>query len=95
MYFFKKSQKKFKTDKEIKIFFEEKINMSLINFFLKESPKLSSGRKNYKNKEINNVKNICLLKVYKKAKKMKAKYISNIIYKKKRDKIIITALLNL
>jgi len=95
MYFSKRSKKKIKSDKKIKIFFEVKINMFPINFFLKKSPKLSSGRKNYKNKEVNNAKNICLLNIYKQAKKAKAKYISNILYIKKRDKMIITAILNL
>ena len=95
MYFSKRSKTNFESDKKIKIFFEVKINMFPINFFLRKSPKLSSGRKNYQDKEINNAKNICLSNVYKQAKKTKAKYISDILYIKKRDKIIITAILNL
>ena len=96
MYFYNNKTKKiFKKNKKIKIFSETKIDMTIINFFLDKYPKLSSGRKNYKKKEINNAKNICLSKIYKQAKKKKEVYISNILYKEKRNKVIITAILNL
>ena len=81
--------------RKIKKIFKQKIDLKTINFFLKRSPVLSSGRKNYKAKEILNAKNICLAKLYKCAEKHKAKSISNIKFKRKKEVIMINADLNL
>ena len=95
MYFQKKFQKLDSDNKIIAKNFESKIDLKTINFFITKYPQLSGGRKNYKQKEIVNAKNICLTKLHKYAKKIKAKYISNIIFKKKSNKVIISAILNL
>ena len=82
-------------NKKIKIYAEYCLDIKTVNFFLSKFPQLSSGRKNYKRKELTIAKNICLTKFFKLAKKYNARFVHNICFKKKLNKITATAILSL
>ena len=93
MYFNREIKKKNKLYKKKLVKFESKFNINTLNFFISKYPKLKGGRKNYIKKEVNNSKNICLTKLYKYSKKVKAKEITKVKFKKYKNKITINALL--
>ena len=65
----------------------QKFNTKLINMLLKEDPELSFGRKNYLEKEIAICKNICLVKTFRRYKKLNGKFINIILFEKKLNNI--------
>lgn len=80
-----------KKKRKIKYKNEHEFNSSLIKYLAKKYPELTSGRKNYIQKEIDIAKDICLTKLYQKNKKIKFKSIQNLKFKITSKKIIMTA----
>ena len=93
MFFYNNNQKERKKERKLKLKVISHLDIKTINFFLNKYPQLSAGRKNYMEKEIIIAKNICLTKLFKKAKKINARYINNIYFKQSTNKITATAVL--
>ena len=72
------------------ISFQQKYSIKLITDFFQKFPEEKQGRKNFKDKEIQNVKLLIYEKIMKKAEKIKADCIGNIKEKISPGKITIT-----
>ena len=72
------------------ISFQQKYSIKIITDFFQNFPEEKQGRKNFKEKEIQNVKLLIYEKIFKKGKKIKADCIGNIKEKTTPEKITIT-----
>ena len=72
------------------ISFQQKYSIKIITDFFQNFPEEKQGRKNFKEKEIQNVKLLIYEKIFKRGKKIKAKCIGNIKEKTSPEKITIT-----
>jgi len=72
------------------ISFQQKYSIKIIEDFFKKFPEEKQGRKNFKNKEIQNVKLLIYEKIIKKGNKVKADCIGNIKEKISPNNITIT-----
>ena len=72
------------------ISFQQKYSIKIITDFFKKFPEEKQGRKNFKEKEIQNVKLLIYEKIFKKGKKIKADCIGNIKERTSPEKITIT-----
>ena len=72
------------------ISFQQKYSIKIIEDFFKKFPEEKQGRKNFKNKEIQNVKLLIYEKIIKKGYKIKADCIGNIKEKTLTKNITIT-----
>ena len=73
-----------------KISFQQKYSIKIITDFFQKFPEEKQGRKNFKDKEIQNVKLLIYEKIIKKGEKIKADCIGNIKEKLSSEKITIT-----
>jgi len=80
-----------KKTKEKILTIKTKYNLKLINTFINFYPELSSGRKNYLEKEIEIAKEICLAKMHKKTKNMNLKSINIVGFNKKSNTVSLIA----
>jgi len=72
------------------ISFKQNYSIKIIEDFFKKFPEEKQGRKNFKNKEIHNVKLLIYEKIIKKGNKIKANCIGNIKEKTSPKNITIT-----
>ena len=72
------------------IAFQQNYSIKIINDFFQKFPEEKQGRKNFKDKEIQNVKLLIYEKIMKKGEKIKADCIGNIKEKISPRKITIT-----
>ena len=72
------------------ISFQQKYSIKIITDFFQKFPEETQGRKNFKEKEIQNVKLLIYEKIIKKGDKIKADCIGNIKEKTSLGKITIT-----
>ena len=72
------------------ISFQQKYSIKIIEDFFKKFPEEKQGRKNFKDKEIQNVKLLIYEKIIKKGDKVKADCIGNIKEKISSNNITIT-----
>ena len=72
------------------ISFQQKYSIKIITDFFQNFPEEKQGRKNFKEKEIQNVKLLIYEKIFKKGKKIKADCIGNIKERTSPEKITIT-----
>jgi hypothetical protein len=72
------------------ISFQKKYSIKIINDFFQKFPEEKQGRKNFKDKEIHNVKLLIYGEIIKKGGKIKADCIGNIKEKISPEKITIT-----
>ena len=72
------------------ISFQQKYSIKIITDFFQNFPEEKRGRKNFKEKEIQNVKLLIYEKIFKKGKKIKADCIGNIKERTSPEKITIT-----
>ena len=72
------------------ISFQQRYSIGIINDFFRKFPEEKQGRKNFKNKEIQNVKLLIYEKIIKKGDKIKADCIGNIKEKTSLKNITIT-----
>ena len=72
------------------ISFQQKYSIKIITDFFQKFPEEKQGRKNFKDKEIQNVKLLIYEKIIKKGVKIKADCIGNIKEKTSPEKITIT-----
>ena len=72
------------------VLFQQKYSIEIIENFFKQFPKEKQGRKNFKDKEIQNVKLLIYEKIFKKGNKIKADCIGKIKEKTSSKNIIIT-----
>jgi hypothetical protein len=70
--------------------FQQKYSIKIIEDFFRKFPEEKQGRKNFKNKEIQNVKLLIYEKIIKKGDKVKADCIGNIKEKISPNNITIT-----
>ena len=70
--------------------FFKKYSLKIIYDFFKEYPEEKRGRKNFKKKEIQNIKSLIYEEIFQKAKVIKADCIGSIKEKVSNDKIMIT-----
>ena len=73
-----------------KISFQQKYSIKIMTDFFQKFPEEKQGRKNFKDKEIQNVKLLIYEKIVKKGHKIKADCIGNIKEKTSQEKITIT-----
>ena len=73
-----------------KISFQQKYSIKIITDFFQKFPEEKQGRKNFKDKEIQNVKLLIYEKIINKGEKIKADCIGNIKEKFSSEKITIT-----
>ena len=73
-----------------KISFQQKYSIKIINDFFQKFPEEKQGRKNFKDKEIQNVKLLIYEKIINKGEKIKADCIGNIKERISPKKITIT-----
>ena len=73
-----------------KISFQQKYSIKIINDFFQKFPEEKQGRKNFKDKEIQNVKLLIYEKIIKKGYRIKADCIGNIKEKTSQKNISIT-----
>jgi len=71
------------------ISFEQKFSIKIIIDFFQKFPEEKQGRKNFKDKEIQNIKLLIYEKIIKKGEKIKADCIGNIKEKTSPEKITI------
>ena len=72
------------------VLFRQEYSIKIITDFFQEFPEEKQGRKNFKNKEIQNVKLLMYEKIIKKGDKIKAECIGNIREKTTSKNISIT-----
>ena len=72
------------------ISFQQKYSIKILTDFFQKFPKEKQGRKNFKDKEIHNVKLLIYEKIIKKGNKIKADCIGNIKERTSPEKISIT-----
>jgi len=72
------------------VLFQQKYSIKIITDFFQEFPEEKQGRKNFKNKEIQNVKQLIYEKIIEKGNKIKADCIGNIREKTSSKNISIT-----
>ena len=72
------------------ISFQQKYSIKMITDFFQKFPEEKQGRKNFKDKEIQNVKLLIYEKIIKKGEKIKADCVGNIKEKVSSEKITIT-----
>ena len=72
------------------ISFQQKYSIKIITDFFQKFPEEKQGRKNFKEKEIQNVKLLIYEQIFKKGNKIKADCIGNIKEKTSPEKITIT-----
>ena len=72
------------------ISFQQKYSTKIITDFFQKFPEEKQGRKNFKDKEIQNVKLLIYEKIMKKAEKIKADCIGNIKERTSPEEITIT-----
>ena len=72
------------------VLFEQKYSIKLLEDFFKKFPEERRGRKNFKEKEIQNVKLLIYEKIFKKGEKIKADCVGNIREKTSPKNITIT-----
>ena len=72
------------------ISFQQKYSIKIITDFFQNFPEEKQGRKNFKEKEIQNVKLLIYEKIFKKGKKIKADCIGNLKERTSPEKITIT-----
>ena len=72
------------------ISFQHQYSIKIIEDFFQKFPEEKQGRKNFKDKEIQNVKLLIYEKIFKKGNKIKADCIGNITEKTSPEKITIT-----
>ena len=72
------------------VLFQQKYSIKIIEDFFRKFPEEKQGRKNFKEKEIQNVKLLIYEKIIKKGDKVKADCIGNIKEKISRNNITIT-----
>ena len=70
--------------------FKEKYSIEMVEDFFQKFPEEKQGRKNFKDKEIQNVKLLIYEKIIKKGDKIKANCIGNIKEKTSKKNITIT-----
>ena len=70
--------------------FKQQYSIKMLEDFFQKFPEEKQGRKNFKNKEIKNVKLLIYEKIIKKGDKIKADCIGNIIENTSQKNIIIT-----
>ena len=70
--------------------FQQKYSIMILEDFFKKFPEEKQGRKNFKEKEIQNVKLLIYEKIFKKGEKIKADCIGNIREKTSTKNITIT-----
>ena len=73
-----------------KFLFQQKYSIKMIEYFFKKFPEEKQGRKNFKEKEVQNVKLLIYGKILEKGKKIKADCIGNIKEKISSSNISIT-----
>ena len=73
-----------------KVSFKQNYSIKMLENFFKKFPEEKQGRKNFKNKEIQNVKLLIYEKILKKGNKIKANCIGNIKEKTSHQNITIT-----
>ena len=70
--------------------FQQKYSITILEDFFKKFPEEKQGRKNFKEKEIQNVKLLIYEKIFKKGEKIKADCVGNIREKTSPKNITIT-----
>ena len=70
--------------------FQQKYSITLIKDFFQRFPEEKQGRKNFKDKEIQNVKLLIYEKIFKKGDEIKADCIGNLKEKRTQNNITIT-----
>ena len=70
--------------------FQQKYSIRILEDFFKKFPEEKQGRKNFKEKEIQNVKLLIYEKIFKKGEKIKADCVGNIREKTSSKNITIT-----
>ena len=70
--------------------FMKRYSLNMVNDFFKEYPEEKRGRKNFKKKEIQNIKALIYEEIFQKAIQIKADCIGSIKEKVLNDKIMIT-----
>ena len=70
--------------------FQQKYSITILKDFFKKFPEEKQGRKNFKEKEIQNVKLLIYEKIFKKGEKIKADCVGNIREKTSPKNITIT-----